>query len=196
MPESDHQLLLDMHAGKHAAAATLWERHAPRLLAYVRSLLRGDIQAAEDVVQTVMMRLLELRRRDLEAVTDVPAWLVRLCRNQAIGCIRASRRRTARELRIAMRTGSLAAPCEVNDLAAAVEMALNRLPWRLREPILLRRMGGLSFEQIALATGQARAAMADRYRAGIEAIRADLSRSSASHPRSMGRHSAEVSHGT
>lgn len=196
MQDPDRQLLLDMHAGRHAAAVTLWERHSPRLLAYVRSLLRGDIQAAEDVVQTVMLRLLELRRRELEAVVDVPAWLVRLCRNQAIGSIRASRRRAAREHRIAARTGALVTRRESDDLAAAVEKALDRLPWRLREPILLRRMGGLSFEQIALATGQPRATMADRYRAGIEAIRADLSRQSAPAPLNKGRHSAEVPHGT
>lgn len=196
MPDPDRQLLLDMHAGKHAAAATLWQRHAPRLLAYVRSLLRGDVQAAEDVVQTIMMRVLELRRRDLEQVADVSAWLVRLCRNQAIGSIRSSRRRERRERRIAARTGATISPAQIDDLTLRVERAIARLPWRLREPVLLRRIGGLSFDQIALATGVPRATAADRYHAGIEAIRTDVMPRTSSSPHRATHTTAEVSHGS
>ena len=174
MTTDDRHLLLEMHAGVHAAAQTLWERHSPRLLVYVRSLLRGDVQAAEDVVQTVMLRVLELRRRDLQAVVDVRAWFVRLCRNQAIGSIRACRRRAARERRFAGPTSE--GTNLPHELHGQVEAALNRLPWRLREPVLLRRLGGLSFEQISLATGISKSTISDRYQAGIEAVKADLAR--------------------
>ena len=61
MPDSDHQLLLDMHAGKHAAAAALWERAVSAPAASPTgpaSGAAGETAARADW----MLRLLRLRQ--------------------------------------------------------------------------------------------------------------------------------------
>jgi RNA polymerase sigma-70 factor (ECF subfamily) len=175
MEADDRHVLLAMHAGDQAAAVALWERCSPRLLAYLRSILAGDAQAALDAAQNVMLRVISLRRSQLAQVEDVMAWLVRLARNEAISVIRANRRRRGREsLSARLRPRSLhGVGKESDDLVAD---AIARLPRRLREPVVLRHAAGLSFDQIALALGMPRSTAATRYQSAMELLRRELSR--------------------
>src|SRR5262245_14801830 len=91
----DRQLLLSTHRGHEASARLLWSRHAPRLLAHARAILR-EPGAADDVVQAVMCRLLELPRSRLAAVDDVAAFLAASTRREALNHLRAARREHAR----------------------------------------------------------------------------------------------------
>ena len=94
MDLEDRQLLLRTHKGHEASARRLWERQAPRLLAYAASIVgRAD---ADDVVQDVFCSILSLDRSRLSVVTDVGAWLVTRTRRAAINHLRTSRRERSR----------------------------------------------------------------------------------------------------
>ena len=184
MEADDRDTLLAMHAGDHAAAAALWERCSPRLLAYLRSILAGDAQAALDAAQNVMLRVISLRRSQLAQVEDVMAWLVRLARNEAVSGIRANRRRRGRES-LAARLRPRSVPAVSAESDDFVANAIARLPRRLREPVVLRHAAGLSFDQIALALCISRSTAATRYQSAMELLRHELSRSEASTSRQV-----------
>lgn len=170
MRHSDLDLLLATHRGDEASARLLWARHGARLLAHARAILRQP-GAAEDAVQGVLCRMLELPRSRLAAVGDVPAFLAAATRREAINQLRASRRESARRAaaRPARDPGPALAPAS-RDLWAA----LDALPRRLREVVVLKHVGGLTFDQIALALEANRSTVAGRYRAALAALRSLL----------------------
>lgn len=165
MPHADLELLIATHRGHEPSARLLWARHAQRLLAHARAILR-EPGAAEDVVQSVMCRLLELPRSRLAAVNDVAAFLVASTRREALNHLRAARREQARREAAPAQPVAPAssAPDDLRD-------ALDALPRRLREVVVLRHVGGLTFDQIALALAANRNTVAGRYRDAIHALR-------------------------
>jgi RNA polymerase sigma-70 factor (ECF subfamily) len=163
MDVDDRQLLIATHRGHQASARLLWARHAPRMTAHARAILR-DAAGAEDAVQSVMCRLLELPGARVREVRDVPAFLALAVRREALNQIRAARRAGAREARRAVPVG------EGGD-ALRVRAALEMLPRRMREVVVLKHVAGLTFDQMALALCTNRSTVASRYRAALAALR-------------------------
>lgn len=171
MSETDRQLLLAMHKGHEASARQLWNRHASRLLAYAGAILR-DAQAREDAVQSVMVRVLNLRRAQLEAIHDVPAFLITLTRREAISQLRSWRRDVSRQERATRadqtcRDGAIDASVH----ATRLRRALDSLPRRCREVVVLKHVAGLTFDQIARVLEQSRNTAASRYRSAMDELR-------------------------
>lgn len=173
MDRDERHLLVLMHRGDEAAARLLWDRHAPIMRRYAASLLHGDEHLASDVACEVMTHVLTLKRSQVEAVQDVAAWLAASCRRRAITLIRASRRRRNREARFSSRFGEAPDTADRTDLATLVSL-VDALPHRLREPVVLHDLCGLTFEQASLATGIPRATLADRHRAAMRSLRASM----------------------
>jgi RNA polymerase sigma factor (sigma-70 family) len=173
MHRDDRHLLMLMHRGDEAAARLLWERHAPIMRRYAASLLHGDDHLAGDVTSDVMMHVLTLKRPQIEAVQDVAAWFVASCRRRSITLIRASRRRRNREATFSRRFGQAPDATDRTDLATLANL-IDALPHRLREPVMLHDLCGLTFEQASLATGIPRATLADRHRAAMRSLRASM----------------------
>lgn len=168
MQPTDRQLLLDTHAGRETSARLLWSRHGPRLVAYASSILRRPV-SAEDIVQSVFCSILTTDRRRLAEVEDAGAWLTRLTRNAALNALRTFRRERARDL--ASPSRDRAAPTvEVDSL----RRCLARLPRRLREVVVLKHFSGLTFDQMATATGINRATIASRYRLALDRLRSAM----------------------
>lgn len=180
MHEDDRQLLIRTRRGDQAAARSLWRRHAPRLVAYAATIVRGTgtRDDAEDTVQAVFCRVMTIDPREVGAVMDPGAWLAQLTRRTALNWIRGTRRERARVGRVAdgMRSAKGAAgehggPSE----HAATGQAVDSLPARLREVVVLRHVAGLTFDQIETATGVNRNTAAARYRVAVERLRVALS---------------------
>ncbi|MEM7628982.1 MAG: sigma-70 family RNA polymerase sigma factor [Planctomycetota bacterium] len=168
----DHELLLGYRRGDARAAETLWARHAPRLLAYARARLTPATRDhADDVVQQVFLNILRRGRGELRAVRDVPAWLVRLTRNQAINHGRGERRHAERARKAAPREAE-----SINAPDAQLLDAVGRLSDEQREVVLLRHVAGLTFDQIELATGINRNTAASRHRKALAALSERLGR--------------------
>jgi RNA polymerase sigma factor (sigma-70 family) len=145
--------------------AELIDRHGPALVLYARQWCA----APEDVVQDAFLKLVEQRH----APVDPPAWLFRVVRNRALDAAKMDRRRQRRES--AARPVSWFVEPEIDGLDAERAMAaLERLPPELRETIVARLWGGLTFDQIAAVSECSASSAFRRYEAGIAALRETL----------------------
>jgi len=194
MTTDDRQLLMRTHRGDEASARALWDRHAPRLVRFALTILRS-LADADEVVQGVFIEVLRLPAAQVRAVSEPGAWLALLTRRQALNHIRSVRRRrrhegSTRSMAQAPRVtaSSTAVPISDQDLSAA----LDSLPRRLREVIVLKHVCGLTFDQLALALGVNRNTAASRHRAALGMLRRALGEPIAGSPLSPDRRSAPV----
>ncbi len=164
-------LLLRTHRGHEPSARRLWEAQAPRLVAVARAVLgrRGGAGDAEDAVQAVFCRVLELDRASVRSVRDPAAWLAQMTRRESLNMLRSARRAAARERGHEGSSASGGVPRE-----AGVAGALESLPRHLREVVVLRHTAGLTFEQVSLALGVNRNTVASRHRLAMERLRGVL----------------------
>ena len=143
----------------------LIDRLGPALVLYARQWAA----APEDAVQDAFLKLVEARRPP----DDPAAWLFAVVRNRAMDLAKADRRRVKREQ--ATRPERWFVEPEVDGLdAERAVSALERLPAELRETIVARLWGGLTFDQIAAVSGCSTSSAFRRYEAGIAAIRETL----------------------
>lgn len=167
MPIDDRELLLATRRGCDRSARALWSRHAPRLLAFARAIV-GEAHAP-DAVQSVFCSIMTIDRARLAEVRDVGAYLVTATRRSALNSLRAIRRERARRESAPLRLVPSDAHPE-DDLAAAIDL----LPRRQREVLVLKHVAGMTFDQIGRALGVPRDTAAGRYRAGLAALRSAL----------------------
>ena len=143
----------------------LVDRHAAALVLYARQWCA----CPEDVVQTAFLKLVRLGTPP----DNLLPWLYRVVRNGAIDASRAARRRHKYESAAADRAPRwFALPDDPTGLDAhAAGAALRQLPAETREIIVAHLWGGLTFEQIAQATGSSAATCYRRYAAGLARLR-------------------------
>lgn len=144
-----------------AAFEALFRDHYRSLCALARRLVGSDA-IAEDIVQTAMLRLWE-GRGALGISRSLVGYLHGTVRNTALMHLRRQRleRRWSEEVRGGARCrttlgSALPAPDEwvrCDELAEAIERAIDALPPRCREAFLLRREKELSYAEIAAAMG-------------------------------------------
>lgn len=177
MPATDRELLLGVSRGSDRAARELWARHAGRLRAFLRALVpAGGPVDADDVLQQTFCRILESGPGTMRQVRDVPAWLFQVARHIAFNAGRTERREHAR--RQARPGTPPETPLETSALNGqdpALARALSSLLPDLRDIVLLKHVGGLTFDQIALATGTNRSTAASRYRSALGLLEGALS---------------------
>jgi len=143
----------------------LIDRLGPALVLYARQWTA----APEDAVQDAFLRLVEVRRPP----ADPAAWLFTVARNRAMDLAKADRRRARREQ--AARPARWFVEPQIDGLDAdRAVAALERLPAELREVIVARLWGGLTFDQIAAVNGCSASSAFRRYEAGIVALRKTL----------------------
>lgn len=130
------------------ALRRLYELHADALYTTARRIT-GSGEDAEDVVQEVFIRLSE-SLETYEARGSLSSWLRSVTIRRALIAIRARRRR--REVRLpAGKEPSHRGPNIVNLIW--LEEALERLPDRLREVLVLKEIEGFSHREIAEQVG-------------------------------------------
>jgi RNA polymerase sigma-70 factor (ECF subfamily) len=153
--------------------AELIDRHGPALVLYARQWCA----VPEDVVQDAFLKLIALGPQP----DDPAAWLYRVVRNRALDAAKTDRRRQKREA--AARPDAWFVEPEIDGLDAdRAVAALERLPPELRETVVARLWGGLTFDQIAAASGCSASSAFRRYEAGIAALRESLGVSCPSNP--------------
>lgn len=148
--------------------ARLLDDHGASLLLYAR----GWCQAPEDVVQDAFLEL--IRRR--KPPDNVVAWLYRVVRNRAVSHSRSTRRRIAREKRAAASEAWFQANQGQLDAQDATD-ALSALPLELREVVVARIWGSLTFAEIAQLIDTSLSTAQRRYEQGIRQLQARLERS-------------------
>jgi RNA polymerase sigma factor (sigma-70 family) len=145
----------------------LFDRYAAPLQLFARQWCG----CAEDVVQEALIELAGQPRMP----DDAAAWLYRVVRNKAIAAWRSSQRRRRHESAVVVGRSAVfdrsAADRIDADVAAA---ALESLSIELREVVVARIWGGLTFQQIGRLVGVSDSAAHRRYEAGLSALRQKL----------------------
>jgi RNA polymerase sigma-70 factor (ECF subfamily) len=141
---TDASLLARVAQGDTAALAALYDRYAAALLRFARRLER---QEAEDIVQTVFMRVLQLAAGfDADAVSARP-WLFAITARVALERRRSIRRWKAALLRLA--TQPLRTAPAIADTRRDLEAGLARLSSAKRSVLVLAEVEGFSCDEIA-----------------------------------------------
>lgn len=153
---SDDELILRIRAGDETAFDALVREHYNGLCLFAARML--DSRAvAEEVVQDVLLRIWQ-QRAQWHVHSSVAAYLYTAVRNQALNCARRERLlqrwQHSSMLELDIADGSLAAPdaderIREEEIAEALERAVQELPPRCRETFILRRQHHMSCAEIA-----------------------------------------------
>lgn len=150
--QSDEALLQLYARGDRAAARTLVLRLSPRVLGYATRLL-ADRAEAEDVAQEAMLRLWRVAPEWRTGDAQVTTWLYRVVTNLVTDRQRARQRRQATTLddapEVADDAPAAVAQLIEADRMAALDRALDSLPDRQRQALVLRHFEGMSNPEIA-----------------------------------------------
>jgi RNA polymerase sigma-70 factor (ECF subfamily) len=147
----------------------LYRQHAPALRLYARQWGEGS----EDLVQEAFVRLAQQSRPP----APVLPWLYCVIRNQALADYRGAIRRRQREAqRSDRKSTSIAWFADVDDQLDAQEATrlLGELSLELREVIVARLWGGLTFAEIAELVGCSLPTAQRRYQTGLTELRERL----------------------
>lgn len=174
---SDGELLEQFLAGHkpntEAAFAVLVQRHGPLVYRVCRSALR-DSHDADDAFQATFMVLARkagtLRRRG-----SLAPWLIEVARRVSAHARAASARRARHERNAACPEEQLAGK-QSADHAATVHEALGQLPERMRTPIVLCDLEGLSYQETAERLGWSLGAVRNQLSRARQRLRTVLQR--------------------
>ncbi len=170
---TDEQLMERFCQGDDTAFDTLFSRHGPRVNALMRTMVR-DQALAEDLVQTTFLSIVRTRDRYPHGAPVVP-WIFTIATNAARDVLRrkglkieelTATGETPRE--VAAPTGS---PESDPGLKRALDDALGKLPASHREAVVLHKVQGLSFAEIAETLGITSQAARLRAHRGYEKLR-------------------------
>ena len=148
--QSDERLVDLVRAGSEAAFETIVERYRRALMRYVSRLLPPE--RAEDVVQQALVKAYEAMHRD-GAELNLKPWLYRIAHNTALNALRD---RGLHHDELDERIDGVERPDQALERTQGLRdvlVAVQALPERQRDAVLLRELEGRSYEEIALALG-------------------------------------------
>ena len=145
--------LLVLYANKDPdAARVLMNRLLPPILRYAARML-GDRAEAEDVAQETLLRLWRVAESWRPGEAQPKTWAYRVAANLCTDRLRARQRRGAMALDDAPEPPDNAPSVEAvmieGNRMAALQAALETLPERQRQAVVLRHIEGLSNPEIA-----------------------------------------------
>lgn len=151
---SDDALLVLYANGDREAARALTLRLTPRVLAYAARIL-SDRAEAEDVAQEAMLRLWRVAPQWRQGEAQVKTWLYRVVTNLCTDRLRARQRRGPHEdvdetTDLADSLPGPEARLIGTDRMAALAEALEALPDRQRQAVVLRHLEEMSNPEIAV----------------------------------------------
>jgi RNA polymerase sigma-70 factor (ECF subfamily) len=166
---SDNMLRAALARNDPAAVELMWDRYAGDLFAYLQAVLcsRHD---AEDVLQTVFVRIVQKRHR-LAGARRLDAYVYRIARNEASRFI--DRRKRERKVDTVDESWLIVPEekPELNELAEELQAALALLPQQQREVIVMKIYRQKTFLDISGLLGLSANTVASRYRYGMEKLR-------------------------
>ena len=147
--------------GDMSALQFLYTRYATEVRHYVTSIV-GDEHDAEDITQSVFLKLIRVIGTYTQRDVPFVAWLRRVARNAALDNVRSKRLVQICELR----EGEYGRDELQSERIDELREVLQRLPFEQREVLMLRHLAGLSPREVARALHKTEAAVhAIQYRA-------------------------------
>lgn len=163
--DPDVRLMLRVQAGDQGAFQELFRKWSPRILQYTRRFVGSDAQA-EEVTQDVFVQVFRFRHR-YRPQSRLATWVFTIATNLCLNELR----RPERQLRVDLweRWDSEASPegpplpdpdmptaeegASTRELAGRLEAAVGALPPKQRAALLLSRVDGLAYRDVATALG-------------------------------------------
>ena len=181
-PVPDGQLLEHFaRRGDETAFAALLERHGPTVLGVCRRVLHHD-EDAEDVFQATFL-ILARKAGTIRKSTAVGSWLYGVAhrlalKTRASAARRGAHERTSQAAGAGLRTDSPdpAADLAWRELRGVLDEELARLPDRLRAPLLLCYLEGLTQDEAARQLGWKKRTVKARLARGRDLLRRRLTR--------------------
>lgn len=147
--QRDAELLARFSKGDRAAALALTSRLAPVVFAQAFRML-GDRAEAEDVTQESLLRLWKAAPGWDATRAKITTWLYRVTSNLCIDCLRKSNRISGDEVpEVADETPGIDLKLQATARAQALQHALQTLPDRQRQAMILRHIEDLSNPEIS-----------------------------------------------
>lgn len=180
-PDDDAALLAALAARDERAAAALYDRYAPRLMAVAFRVTRSRADAEEVVLETLEQAWRQAERYE-RTRGSLEAWLCVIARSRAFDRVRADQRRQKRVVAMEDTPGgaipeaaddSLAThdAAEAAEARVLVARALAALPAAQREAVELAFYDGLSHSEVAERLGEPLGTVKTRIRMGMKKLR-------------------------
>lgn len=180
---SDEFLAVQVARGSTTAFETLYDRHAPSVLAIALKVI-GERAAAEDILQETFWRMWKSADTFQSQRGNFTGWLFRIARNLAID---EYRRRGARP-KVADAVDKDENPldhmvdldedvveqAQTNFKNKQIRDALKSLPGEQMQVLVLAYFYGLTRQEIADKTGEALGTIHTRARLGLQKLRVEL----------------------
>lgn len=171
---TDEALLLLYANGDARAATALTMRLTPRVLAHGYRLL-GIHAEAEDVAQEALLRLWRIAPKWRQGEAQVTTWLYRVVANLCTDRLRMPRGVALDAIAEPADAAASAADQMLDQARAnALQAALNRLPMRQRQAVVLRHIEGLANPEIGQIMEISVEAVESLTARGKRALSADL----------------------
>lgn len=173
MSSDEERLLREARRWNEAALEEIYDRFYPGLYRYAVYLL-GDGEAAEECVADVFARFLDILRRGKGPKQNLKAYLYRMVHNWAYEQFRRRRTLSLDDLPIeALRVAqeSLEEGTDKRWKAERLREALNHIPPRQAQVLILRFLEGFSFEDIAATMGISVGAVKALQHRGVENLK-------------------------
>jgi RNA polymerase sigma-70 factor, ECF subfamily len=155
-------------------AARLYDSYGASLYRYALMILSSR-EAAEDVIQQVFIVLLD---RGTGHIEDEERYLRRAVRNACYSALRQTRVRAVGSYplddALLEVVASTEQPVVSPEERLALDTAITQLPTDQREVLHLHAFEGLTFREIAAATGEPLNTIASRYRYALDKLRTTL----------------------
>jgi RNA polymerase sigma-70 factor, ECF subfamily len=177
---TDALLAARLAAGDDHALAEAFDHLGPSVYGAALRILRQSA-AAQDVVQDVFVELWSNPGGYDPAAGALGTYLALLARHRAIDLIRSELRRLARQERHARLMPGVSQPSPGDEVAAAdtadaVRAAVRLLPASQREVVELAYFQGLSYREVAVATGVPEGTAKSRLRLALAKLESVLDR--------------------
>jgi RNA polymerase sigma-70 factor (ECF subfamily) len=170
--------------GDRSAFRALFEAYRARVYSTARHILGSDA-AAKDVTQQVFLAAWRHLAR-FRSEGELGPWLYRVAVNTCLN----ERRRLSRFVDTEPPEAPAGAPVQAQEeavLARQIDAALGRLSPKLRVPLVLRHVEGLSYDEIAEVLGCSMGTVASRLSRAHQAMAVALSRSAGQPPTGLWR---------
>jgi RNA polymerase sigma-70 factor (ECF subfamily) len=156
-------------AGDSEGVRFLYARFSSDVYRFVRSIV-GDEHDAEDVTQTVFLKLISVIHKYRREAVPFAAWLIRVARNAAIDHLRERRPVPCAEIRT-----SASDPFDGNgERLSDLKEAMAGVQRTQREVVVLRQVCGLAPGEIAVRLGKSEGAIHGLHHRGRRAVQARL----------------------
>ena len=173
----DARTIAACQRGDRAALHLLFEEYKDRVYSIAIYSLSGDAMAAADVTQQVFLKLMT-RINQYRGDSEFATWLYRLVVNTCHDEHRKQHRFVAlADTLLDARAGgeSPRARYARKEMSGRVQSAVAELKPKLRWPILLKYVEGMSYDEIAKVLGCSKGTVASRLNRGHKALARRLS---------------------